>query len=348
MFWNSGKELPELMTGLIAALREGDQRGFGKRFETLAKQAEKATPQELTAALEVLWPALERVPLGMGTQLAGLAAGLVELGGDPLLTLETLVLRVSEGLDLACAFQETWEAEGGGEQLPDSADLSKVPMVMERMRSEQSGHRAQAWFTIDEWIPSLLLPLQQKRARQALPHREQLTVAAGTTREVIGSSQWLYGLLQVLDDEKVVVLHRESGRGYELTISGIGDNFQLHTLLMATLVGDPATGLIAGTPPRPEWVAAATDGRDLEPGGIQGQFNLVDAFGRWIWNEGMPNDIPRFEGVRVIVLDPPPYLRHWNLGRAYPLMYPEITVDRHLSTAEAAAWLAKVKPSERN
>jgi hypothetical protein len=77
-----------------------------------------------------------------------------------------------------------------------------------------------------------------------------------------------------------------------MTISGIGDNFQLHTLLAATLIGDPARGLIPGTPPHPAWFAAATDGEMAPPGGIRGQFNLVDATGEWIWNEGRPADIP--------------------------------------------------------
>ncbi|WP_020522205.1 hypothetical protein [Catelliglobosispora koreensis] len=347
MLWNrEQKSLPDLIDDAVEALKRADERAFGKAAQAVFKHAPKASPEELTAGLETLRPVLATVPFGMGVTLAQLAAGLVELGGDPLVAFETLVSRVSEGLELACAFQETWDAEGHGE-LPDSDDGGKIPFVMQHLTSEESRQRAEAWFTINEWIPSLLLPLQQKVARKAVPHWERLTVAAGTTREVIGSSQWLYGLLQVLDDEKFVVLHRESRRGYELTIGGVGDVFQLHTLLAAHLIGDPAQGWIAGVPPRREWVIAATDGEDLQPGGIEGRFNLVDAYGRWIWNEDLPNDIPRFDGVRVIVLDPPPYVRGWNLGRAYPLMYPAVTVDRHMSDQEAAAWLTKVAPAAR-
>ena len=73
----------------------------------------------------------------------------------------------------------------------------------------------------------------------------------------------------------------------------------------------------------------------------------MDAYGDWIWNEGRPADIPQLEGERVVVLDPPPYLRSWNAGRAYPLMHPSLTIDRILTTDEAAHWLSIIKPPQR-
>ena len=53
---------------------------------------------------------------------------------------------------------------------------------------------------------------------------------------------WLIGLLEVLDDEPLIVVDRATGAACEVTISGIGDNFQLHTLLAATLI----PGFVAG------------------------------------------------------------------------------------------------------
>lgn len=32
---------------------------------------------------------------------------------------------------------------------------------------------------------------------------------------------------------------------------------------------------------------------------------------------GRPADTPSLEGTRVVVIDPPPYVRTWNAGRAY-------------------------------
>ena len=130
-------------------------------------------------------------------------------------------------------------------------------------------------------------------------------------------------------------------------ISGIGDNFQLHTLLAASLIGEEQRGMIPGQPPAPAEIAAASEGEVAPPDGIKGNFNLVDAYGAWIWNEGRPADIPRLEGTRVVVIDPPPYERTWNAGRAYPLMRPSVTVTEILPAAEAARWLSKVKKPSR-
>jgi hypothetical protein len=100
---------------------------------------------------------------------------------------------------------------------------------------------------------------------------------------------------------------------------------------------------LPGEPPLQAWVEAASVGDELEPaGGIQGQFELSDAFGETIWNEGRPSDIPVRDGHRVIVLSPPPYQRSWNAGRLYPMMTPMVDVVRELPAAEAASWLAKV------
>jgi hypothetical protein len=45
------------------------------------------------------------------------------------------------------------------------------------------------------------------------------------------------------------------------TVSGVGDNFQLHTLLADRLIGDPTRGLLVGQRPAPTWVPG-NRGRD--------------------------------------------------------------------------------------
>ncbi|MEU3645562.1 hypothetical protein AB0E59_19425 [Lentzea sp. NPDC034063] len=184
----------------------------------------------------------------------------------------------------------------------------------------------------ETWERALLLPLQDEDVRAGLPHRSRLLAAVPT-------DSWLYGLLMVVDLEPLLVLHRPSGTGFEVTIGGLGDNFQLHTLLAYRLVPEH----VPGEPPLDAWVEAASVGEDLQPeGGIRGQFELSDGFGDTIWNEGRPSDIPLFEGRRVVVLGPPPYQRSWNTGRLYPMMTPLVDIARVLPADEAASWLAKV------
>ncbi len=338
-----GKALPDLCAEVLDALTRRDDHAYGTAFEALAQRADLADEAELSAAVAVLGSALAGISLGNGGDVARLTGELVYRGGDPTPALAPLALRVADALERAARFVTRWHELGDGE-LPDPADPDSIPAVLGRLPAAEHG-LAEAWFSADPWSSGLLLPLQRPAVRSQLPHRDRLIAVAGAGAEDFGAAFWLQGLLRVLDDEPLVVLHRETGAGYELTLGGVGDNFQLHTLLAATLIGDPAHGLLPGTPPHPAWIAAATDGDPQPANTIHGQFNLVDAHGEWIWNEGVPADIPAVDGRRVVVLDPPPYPRAWNTGRGYPLMRPALTLDRVLPADEAARWLASVAPA---
>ncbi|WP_127504386.1 hypothetical protein [Actinoplanes solisilvae] len=352
MFGRSAITLPDLCTSLADAVIRLDSKASTKTYRAIVERLSDADREELSAALPPLIPALEQVALGNGGLLATLVAGLIEQGADPLPVLPVLVERLSTGLELAAQFGVLAEKLGDKVAAPTSADEYRD--LRERvvraapgsgLSVEEAGEITQAWFTVNDWIPSLLLPLQQKVARQALPDRERLTAAAAAMTPHAEDAAWLFGLLEVLDDEPLLVLHRPTNRAFDLTISGVSDNFQLHTLLAATLIGDEARGLLPGEPPEAAWVASATDGELMPEGGIHGRFYLADAQGETIWNESRPADIPLLGDHRVIVLDPPPYERSWNLGRAYPLMRPEIVLNRILPADEAAGWATRVAPA---
>jgi len=348
-----GRLLPDICAGLSDAIIRLDGQASSEYHRAAVKRAHAAGPDELSEALARLLPALRAVALGNGAHLARLVAGLIELGAAPEPVLDVLVDRIATGLEQAARFRELaarMDAEVAAPESPEQMAALGERVVRAAagtgIAPDEAMRLTQAWLTVDAWIPALLLPLQQRRGRRALPSRGRLIAAAEAVLDDVASATWLHGLLLVLDDEPLLVLHRAGGRGYEVTIGGIGDNFQLHTLLAATLIGDPARGLVPGVPPRPEWVAAARDGEWAPPGGIEGQFNLVDGYGAWIWNEGRPSDIPMLGDRRVVVLDPPPYRRGWDHGRIYPLMVPQITLARVLPPAEAAARLSQVAPAK--
>jgi hypothetical protein len=336
--------LPEICADLADAVLRLDGPESTRNQRAVVDRVPLADAAELSAGLRKLTPALDEVALGNGGFLATLAAGLVEMGADPLPVLGVLVDRVAAGLEAAAQFGLL--ADKLGEvSAPRNADeyralrdriVDAAPAA--GLSVEEAGQITQAWFSVNDWIPSLLLPLQQKPSRLALPQRDRLTAATIAMSEHAEDAPWLLGLLRVLDDEGLVVAHRESGRVFELTMSGVGDNIQLHVLLAAALIGDDR---IPGERPDPAWVAAATDGMMMPEGGVRTQFDLTDASGAPIWAEGRPADIPVVDGRRVIVLDRPSYSRAYNVGRLYPLMVPELTADRALPADEAAAWLAR-------
>ncbi|MEU4624585.1 hypothetical protein AB0G04_32005 [Actinoplanes sp. NPDC023801] len=354
MWWKRKRGLPDFCGDLGQGVLDRDERASEAAFRGIVGSIEKAGPDQLTEGARRLRPALEQVSIGNGGQLAQVAAGLVEAGADPFVLLDVLVERVTDGLEHGVRFPALAEKDGGEFEAPASqAEADALIDRVARVAAQAGIDRAEgiriteAYFTVEEWIPGLLLPAQQKPVRQAFPQRERLAAAADAMSEHTDAAPWLYGLLRVLDDEPFLVLHRPSGRGYRLTVSGVGDNFQLHTLLAATLVGDPARGLVDGVRPEPAWIAAATDGPEMmPPGGVRGQFELFDAHGDRVWGEGRPADIPVLDGHRVVVLDKPSYERVWNTGRVYPLMHPEVTLDRVLPDAEAAAWLERVSGRE--
>jgi phage gp37-like protein len=335
---------------LFAALEARDLDGFGNGLAGIAGTVPGATPDEVQDALQRLEPALS-LPFGIAGDLARLAGSMSRYATDPAVVVPTLVDRAAEVMESAARFATLHRQAFGEPPSPDAHD--QVGPTLERFAGAPGLDRGeaellvQAWFCADDWIQPVLYLCQRAEVRATLPQRARLTAAIEPVRDVYGTTHWLSGLLLVLDDEPLVVLDRGfagTGRGYRATIGGIGDNFQLHTLLAGALIG----GLLPGRAPTAVELAAAGTGEDLQPAdGMHGNWNMVDAYGEWIWNEGRPADIPHLDGVRVVVLDPEPYPRAWNTGRQYPLMTPRLRIDGQLPPAEAADWLSRVKPPTR-
>ncbi|RKR90667.1 hypothetical protein BDK92_5046 [Micromonospora pisi] len=348
-----GRDLGDHVDALVAAVETRDDQRFFEALQGITRTTPQTRPDKVQAALGKLVPVLAQIPYGMGADLAQVAGSMAEYGTDPTIVLPTLVNRAAEAMEQAERFEELYRTAFG--DVPDAEDAEQIQPTLERfvggaadlgLTEWDASMLAQAWFCGGQWVQPVLYLSQRKDVRAILPERARLTAAIDTMRESIGTAHWLHGLLLVLDDEPLIVLDRATGRGFRVEISGIGDNFQLHTLLAAALIGDESQGMLPGRRPSAEEIAAASDGEELAPsGGIRGNFNLVSAGGEWIWNEGRPADIPKLDGVRVVVLDPSPYERTWNAGRAYPLMRPTLTVQGPLPADQAAHWLALVKPA---
>jgi hypothetical protein len=354
--------LSELSEELIWSLDANDEHGFHEALRRLAVATPQAHPEDVQDAVDRLTQILATIPFWKGTDLVKVVGSMTDYCSNITGLLGVLAQRVTMVMELS----ERFAATLGDAALPDPGDPnsyqpavgllldvltqpghSSLPGILDlpALPDDRAHALAEAWFTCGAWVHPLLYLSQRADVRAMLPGRDRLLAATEAIRAHIGTADWLYGLLLVLDDEVLLVLHRATGYGYRVTIGGIGDNFQLHTLLAATLIGKKSRGLIPGKGPSPAEVAAASDGPDLlPPGGIRGIFTLVDAYGNQIYNEGRPADIPRLEGIRVVVLDPPSYAQAWNAGRTYPSMRPALEVTEVLNQHSAAYWLSKVKP----
>jgi hypothetical protein len=186
------------------------------------------------------------------------------MGTDPLPVLPMLVERACAAMEDAAEFAR-WHRELAGDP-PSTEDDAAIPGTVRRIRAAAADRAmspddaellVQAWFAGEHWVQPVLFLCQRADVRAALPQRQRLVEAVEEVREDFGTAGWLRGLLLVLDDVALTVVDRTTGRGYRVTIGGIGDNFQLHTLLAARLIGSESEGWLPGTPPTPAMVAAA-------------------------------------------------------------------------------------------
>ncbi|MGH6656829.1 MAG: hypothetical protein ACRDVE_16685 [Actinocrinis sp.] len=298
---------------LIRSFEARDQAAFEAALNELGSSISQLGPAEVARNAAALAAEIHRLPMGIGSYVTRMLGGMCDYGADAAAILPALVngaLRVLGNVERFKALcTET------GVELPDGGDESTFPPTMDALiaragntlEPREIAQLAESWFAGDGWIQPVLFLAQRKDVRAMLPRRAELTAAVEAAAEDVSTAHWLRGLLLVLDDESFVVLHRATSQGWRCTMSGIGDNFQLHTLL----AGQFAEAVGANLPTAVE-LAAASTGEPQPPTGITGTFNLVDAFGAWIWNEGRPVDIPRCEGTRVVVLDPPAYERSWK------------------------------------
>ncbi|TCM44493.1 hypothetical protein [Kribbella sp. VKM Ac-2568] len=328
-------------TSTIADLETGvrarDTEAADRAFDQLQKSFAKAGPDEIAAGAPRLAALLPEVPLGPRSMLAVIIGACVERGADPAGCAPAVLREVGAVLTEVRAFVDQWASTGGGE-LPVVDQQGPSDEVVARVGASA----ALAWWTLQQWEMAALAMLNDQNVRTALSDRDELLTAALSLYEATqGDLKCLTYALLVLDDEPLVALHRETRTGYLLRMSGLGDNFQLHTLLAGELVSG---GHVPGDAPSAQAVAACRDA----PGFIQttGAFNLVTADGTWIWNEGTPSDITPVRGTRLVVLDKPPYSRGWDAGRFFPGMRGSLTLERVLSPEETESWFADVSPAK--
>lgn len=183
--------------------------------------------------------------------------------------------------------------------------------------------------------------------RRALPQRARLLASAKCYEDRYG---FLGKMLAVLDDETLIVVDVPTGRAWRMRISGIADNFQLHTLLRGALAGE-GPDRIAGEAPDPGALAESIDAPvtgaytmrsrwQLANGfafGADGKIDAANYASTWIWNEGVPEDIAVLEGARVVLIEPGQIERSWNAGRVFQGMPGRLVVESRLLDEEASA-----------
>ena len=338
IFGRRGRErFVEAVAGFEAAVRERDGDRSQRGLREMDRHFEGARDQEITQAGPRLAALLPEVPPGPRGTIAVIVGACVERGADARTCAPYVFDGLAEALGDAVEFCERWAATGGGE-FPEPDPGDPEPAVLERVGAKA----ALGWWTLPQWEMASVAMLSHAAVRSGLDPapRTRLLDALHAVQEASGHDfKCLHHALLVLDDEPLLVLHRPTGTGYVLRMTGIGDNFQLHTLLADVLVGG---GHVPGRAPSAREAAVCRDAPGQVP--TTGAFNLVTPGGEWVWNEGTPTDIPVVDGFRLLVLDPPPYERGWPAGRFFPGMTADLVLERVLDAPETREWLGRCAP----
>ncbi|MFC4031678.1 hypothetical protein ACFO3J_09325 [Streptomyces polygonati] len=353
-------EITRLVDELVVQMESGSDRAYRQAMSRLAESARAGGPAALTAAVEALAPLLPALSGDLATT-AVLVGALVEWGGSPLALAEVLPGRAAEAMRLNDSAARLWAEAAPGRPLPEpvSASEEELLAVLARPAGRQ-GHPdeadrsriARSWFDLDDWLKAMITVLGRREFRAAVPAgvkddlRRDAAPLAGRSR----LAAWVADLAAVLDDEPLIVLDPAARTGYALTMSGVGDNFQLHILLADRLIGDPGRGLVAGKRPDRSWVDAATDAHPRLPAGNPAvrRFRLFDGHGGYVRPEGKPADIEPLDGTRVLVLHPPGGDYGMATGRVFHDMPPALVLDRILAADEAESWFSRVAPAVEN
>jgi len=225
----------------------------------------------------------------------------------------------------------------------------------------------QAYASIDNWIRGVVAILSRDR--------NLLRIARSNSRIVYLADELnlaaLRMLLQILEHEMIVVLHPETEQGYLISIDGITDNYQLHILLSDALIVEkkgilfskgPRFGIQGKRPPKEVVEVMQGDGPQCIETPSIGTWNLyhwtaVGEDGKlpenpeaqdWIWNEGIPADILKLEGNRIVLLGEPKYFRSWKTCRSIDALKGKIEIQKVMTRSEVTDWMNHLAASKRN
>ena len=326
----------------------------------------KSSQEELSEQMTELARHFGLADVYRGAFLAMICGALVERGCDPqpmaapLRAQLKVILEAAGRLADACraCMPKQVEEDNDSDEQEDENEQDVYDAAFEEARKKVAPTMQaenNAWESLHTWWrPAIAAWSVSDLARLAASSLRPLAQKIAPFHE---GGHWLSIMLGILHEEPILVLEPNTGLGISGRISGVADNYQLHTLLMESF---PSSGLRAGTRVSRS-VAEIARGVGPQQGEetVTGFWNLynwqaVQANGQlppaddfthssvWLWNEGYPVDIPQFEGQRVVLLGPPSVERSWNAMRIFESVPAALKIEKTLSSDEVRTWLQKM------
>ena len=343
---------------LLAAL--GSNTWADGRADRLIQQlgdslhaAPPAAAHEAMATLARGLNTLDPEPAGVASRVVG---AMIEAGLDPQPARAAMLGALQQSLPV-CAKLADEAREGVGEPPAgldeDDVDEWAAEQIATALNAAAARRptAAKAWQRLQQIWPGAIALFSVDHEARA--EAQDLAPLAARIEDVHAAAGWLVAILTVLHDEPFVAIEPATRTGIVGRMSGIVENFQLSTLLMDAFPGDEprvseaAVAVARGEGPQQldETVTGAWNlftFEALQPGcelPDPSDFAYRDT---WIWNEGMPADIPAVDGHRVILLGPAPYARTWQAQRMFLRMPARLTADV-LAEPRLDEWLDKIE-----
>ncbi len=348
--------LTQATQDLIAAARDASlsEANFKASVQAFCNAVGRSSLDETNQALATLSGLFDLENLSRAGLLALLCGAYVERGCDPLAIARPLTEQLHSLLESAALLTETCLAH---REMPSDEDQDQAG-AFEIIKSQVASTMPQqsaAWDALSQfWPPAIAVFSASAQARAAARGLRDLSAKIADYHE---AGHWLRLMLSVSDDEPLLVIEPETRLAILARISGVVDNFQLNVLLMdgfpssnpaagrrvSQSVADVARGI--GPQRTEDFVRGIWNlytWRAVVPGGNLPDPRDYGAKDCWIWNEGIPTDIPVFEGRRVVLLGPASYVRTWQSQRMFAHLPASLTVERSLTREEVADALQRM------
>ncbi len=201
----------------------------------------------------------------------------------------------------------------------------------------------------DDAVSVLAASADARKAARATPG---LAAAVQATATLAPRLAELDGLLNLLDDEVVRVVHPRAGAGWRVRVRGVADVGQFHALLADAVAGSPARGKLPGARPDPRAVAVYR-GEGDGPASVTARFRLLaptalaaglpdgpEGANHWLFPTQPLRSVPRTPaGERAVLLAEPSVRATWLAERTVSRVGGELDVLATMTAAEVRGWL---------
>lgn len=355
-----------------AAMSSCSDEELGQSMNSYYDDVSRASKTDAAASLAIMAPALEAPDLDRAALVANVCGAVVETGVSSSGIAQPLIQRMRRALTASRRFLDACmeEASRASKHAPDAGngddgeDGPDLDAIMER-RAESMPEEAREWLVVQAFYLPLIAVFSYDAAARA--SAVDLLENAAEIAQYNQGGHWLTRMLKVFASEPYVAIEPATESGITGKICGISDNFQLNMFLMAVFpqkgmfakrrVSKAVEQVIRGTGPQVSEEVVTGHWNLYTYGALEDDLTLGDAKDNfsyksqhWVWNEGVPADIPVLDGHRVILLGPPSYSRSWRGQRDFNHLKADLTVEKKLSAAEVKDWLKKIaaapKPTE--